>query len=144
MPRTPITPHSCMLRIQQGPQWGKTQNACDNIKNTVSATGWRKTPQRGDTLSMLPKDTHCQPSIGFTTQCSIKVFYHTTVPISPRISKDLAGHKPSIANECGCHSDMLMDLDNTMTGTRTRSKGWTPDSPVIPPARKILFTTDNM
>ena len=47
--------------------------------------------------------------------------------------------EPSIADECGRHSDLLMDLDGATTGTRTRPKGWAPDPPVVPRAQKILI-----
>ena len=51
--------------------------------------------------------------------------------------------EPSIADECGRHSDLPMDLDGATIGTRTRPKGWTPDPPVIPLAQKILIVTDS-
>ena len=62
-------------------------------------------------------------------------------PSSPRSVRDLAGHEPSIANECGRHSVLVMDVDGAMLGTIKRPKGWVPDSPIVPLAQKICSAT---
>ena len=110
------------LRLQQDgeqPHAGGTPYQCHQKTRIAS-------PQRGS--------PHCMaPTSSSTPQ-------H---PSSLHSFKDLAGREPSIADECGRHSSLPMDPDSATTGTVTRPKGWTLDSPVVPLVQKILFAANN-
>ena len=94
-------------------------------------------------MSMPPKDNTPNPrrdSPHYTAPMFPSSPQYPSLRVAPRI---WTVHEPSIADECGRHSDLPMDRVGATTGTRSRPTGWTPDPPVIPPAPKNLIVTTN-
>ena len=67
--------------------------------------------------------------------------YLAAAHILPTQHQRSSRHESSIADECGYHSVMPMDLDNATLSTSARPKGWTLDSPIITRAQKIFNAT---
>ena len=94
-------------------------------------------------MSMPPKDNTSNPrrdSLHYAAPMFPSLPQCPSICVAPRI---WLVREPSIADECGRHSDLPMDRGVATMGTRTRPKGWTPDPSVVPPAQKILIVANN-
>ena len=83
------------------------------------------------------------PLVESTTYCGSISSSKPQRPFSSRGSEDPAGRKPPIADECGRHSDLPMDLAGTTSGTAAKTTGWYLDYPVFPPAQRSLIVANS-
>ena len=88
---------------------------------------------------MPPKNRTNPPPVESTTYRGSISSSEPQRPFTSRGSKDPAGRKPPIVDECGRHSDLLMDWAGTTSGIVAKPTGWYPDCPVFPLAQRILI-----